>query len=143
MKLFKEFYVRRQRKNGLQSVCIECAKEMSRDIFSPKGKGRIYQRNWSRRKRFQEPNYFKNKVLKKSYGIGLDEYNSILSEQNGVCKICFGPPLGRGSYHVDHDHKTKKIRGLLCHKCNVALGMVQDRIDLLHKLIAYLVKNSE
>jgi hypothetical protein len=50
--------------------------------------------------------------------------------------------MGRyGVYHVDHCHKTNKRRGLLCHKCNVGLGMVQDSVEHLEKLIAYLIKH--
>lgn len=59
--------------------------------------------------------------------------------QGGVCGVCKGPPMGRGLvYHVDHCHVTGKVRGLLCHKCNVALGMVQDRVSHLQALISYL-----
>jgi len=46
--------------------------------------------------------------------------------------------MGAGAYHVDHDHLSGAIRGLLCHKCNAALGMVGDSIDHLLGLIQYL-----
>lgn len=80
----------------------------------------------------------RSKNLKKNYGITVEEYDAMLASQGEVCKVCKGPPLGKGRYHVDHDHVTGKIRGLLCHKCNVALGMVRDNVEHLKALIAYL-----
>ena len=55
--------------------------------------------------------------LRKTYGIGLVEYAVLLTFQGGVCAVCHRPPKTR-SLHVDHDHRTKKIRGLLCFTCN-------------------------
>jgi len=82
---------------------------------------------------------YRNSNLKKKYGITSEEFEQILTEQGGVCKVCGGPPHGKGNrYHVDHNHKTGRIRGILCHKCNVALGMVQDSEEHLMKLIKYI-----
>lgn len=58
-----------------------------------------------------------------------------------VCELCGDPP-GKNRLALDHDHATGKFRGWLCMKCNTALGMLKDRIDLLHKAIAYLTDNS-
>lgn len=85
----------------------------------------------------------RNIGLKRLYGITVDEFDDLLKLQGGVCGVCSGPSMGRGTYHVDHDHKTGKVRGLLCHKCNVALGMVQDSEDHLSRLIAYLRSSRE
>lgn len=62
----------------------------------------------------------RNSQYKCRYGITLDDYNSVLEAQNGRCAICGELP----SNHlcIDHDHKTGKVRGLLCISCNVALG---------------------
>lgn len=55
------------------------------------------------------------------------------------CPICkTRKPGGRGEWHLDHNHKTKKFRGILCSKCNIALGCVQDDPNRLLKLIKYL-----
>jgi len=59
------------------------------------------------------------------------------------CAICHGPPPRRsGRYHVDHDHKTKKVRGLLCNNCNVLVGMARENPDVLQEAIAYLARSS-
>lgn len=55
--------------------------------------------------------------LRKTYGITLEDYGAMLAYQGGVCAICGRPPV-KQALHVDHDHKTKKTRGLLCYNCN-------------------------
>jgi len=73
----------------------------------------------------------KNYELQWHYGIGLEEYNEMLREQNGRCSC--GATQGRSNreaLHVDHDHNTGLIRGLLCHRCNRAIGLVDDPASL-------------
>lgn len=94
-----------------------------------------YMREWNKR----NPLKAKNNDLRKMYGIGLVEYDSMLSDQNGVCAICSEPETGRFKYlAVDHDHDTGKIRGLLCHRCNKALGGFKDSAEMLGKAVKYL-----
>jgi len=76
--------------------------------------------------------------LKYSYGISEEDYDAMLSYQNGVCAICDGVnPSGR-RLAVDHCHTTGKVRGLLCSKCNTLLGHAGDDVDILTKSISYL-----
>ena len=56
-------------------------------------------------------------AYKSRTGIPLAEYDALLAAQGGGCAICGNPPKTR-RLHVDHDHKTGKVRGLLCHRCN-------------------------
>src|SRR5262249_50729082 len=76
--------------------------------------------------------------LKKNFGITLEQFESMLEAQGGGCAICGGLPGGRGNFHVDHNHVTGEIRGLLCHYCNVTLGNMKDSPELLEKAAAYL-----
>lgn len=77
--------------------------------------------------------------LRKNYGISVEEFDALAESQNNMCAICgVGIPHGRGNWHVDHDHKTGKIRGLLCHHCNVGLGYFKDSMDNLNNAILYL-----
>ena len=81
----------------------------------------------------------KNIELKRTYGISHQDYLDMLEAQNGRCKICgTDAPNGIGSFHVDHCHITNKVRGLLCHKCNVGLGHFNDNISILSAAILYL-----
>ena len=85
------------------------------------------------------PDQQRNGKLKKAYGITLDEFCALLERQGGCCAICGAKsPGGHGRYHVDHRHETGKIRGLLCHPCNVGLGHFKDDPQLLLKAVAYL-----
>jgi ribosomal protein L24E len=57
--------------------------------------------------------------LRRRYGLTIEQFDEMLAEQGGVCAICgTDTPLGRGTFHVDHDHQTGQVRGLLCHPCN-------------------------
>ena len=79
--------------------------------------------------------------LKKNYNISIDDYNLMLSNQNGCCKICGTKELKRKGvkyFCVDHDHKNGNVRGLLCHDCNVLVGKLKDSLDLCKKVIQYL-----
>lgn len=81
--------------------------------------------------------------LRSRYGISGVDYAAMLEKQRGVCAVCGQAEVAvfRGRLKrlaVDHDHKTGKIRGLLCLQCNSALGIVRDDAELLHKLAAYL-----
>ena len=82
----------------------------------------------------------KNYWLKSSYGISLDEFNVKLKNQHHKCAICECDETEAYSQKlfVDHCHTTKKIRGLLCHACNIAIGNFKDSTENLKKAIAYL-----
>jgi hypothetical protein len=81
----------------------------------------------------------KNRNLIRNYGITLEDYNKMFGEQNGCCAICGKHQQDlKASLHVDHNHTTGAVRGLLCHHCNVGLGHFEDNITLLSNAIAYL-----
>ena len=66
----------------------------------------------------------RNYNLQRLYGINLKQYTQMLKDQNGVCKICGGTNKGK-TLHVDHNHKTKRVRGLLCFRCNRGVGYLE------------------
>jgi hypothetical protein len=75
------------------------------------------------------------------YGLEIEDYDILLESQNGLCAICGKPPTGgiKGkSLHVDHDHKTGQVRGLLHQKCNNGLGAYDDNPELLIAAANYL-----
>lgn len=78
--------------------------------------------------------------LKRDYGITVSDYNILFESQNYKCVIC-GSENSKGShkhFHVDHDHKTGRVRGLLCFKCNSLLGQANDDCSILQNAIDYL-----
>jgi hypothetical protein len=73
------------------------------------------------------------------FGITQAELVALDAAQNGRCAICGGPPNGPGTrLHIDHCHNSKKIRGLLCSKCNTAVGLLDDSPERAEQLAAYL-----
>ena len=85
--------------------------------------------------------------LKTRYGISKEEYLKKLEHQNYKCAICnkdCSENIRNGkviALSVDHHHITKKVRDLLCHKCNSALGLFQDNSDIIIKASQYLIKH--
>ena len=89
--------------------------------------------------------------LKRVYGIGIEEYNTLLEKQNNRCAICEstdpkGRKSGRGGgvdvFYVDHDHKTGNVRGLLCNICNRTMGYIGENSNVLEEMINYLQKHN-
>lgn len=74
-------------------------------------------------------------------GLTRAEYDGLLRAQDGVCAICGWECSSGRRLAVDHDHRTGKVRGLLCTKCNMGIGMFWDETDLLHKAADYLRAN--
>jgi hypothetical protein len=81
--------------------------------------------------------------LKTEYGMTLEEFNQKLRDQNHRCAICKCDETEAFSQrlYVDHCHKTNKLRDLLCHACNTALGKFRDSQEILNNAIAYLEKH--
>jgi hypothetical protein len=83
--------------------------------------------------------------IKKRYGISIEEFDAILAQQGGVCAICgqdepdaHGRTGTKFKLSIDHCHDSNEIRGILCNRCNRAIGLLNDDVDLLKKAIEYL-----
>jgi hypothetical protein len=74
--------------------------------------------------------------LARFYGISREQYEALLAKQGGVCGVCRKPP--QEPLCVDHSHATGRVRGLLCRKCNTALGSFDDDVSVMAAGIAYL-----
>lgn len=85
-----------------------------------------------------EPSSEWGRRLKRKYGITAEQYGEMLAAQAGGCAICARPPKTR-RLAVDHNHKTGKVRGLLCYRCNGQL--IRDHtLESLRRAVAYLEK---
>ena len=94
---------------------------------------------YARRYRESNPNINKDYRLKTRFGLTREEYKNILDRQGGVCALCKSPPTPQKDLGVDHDHRTGRIRGLLCDSCNVSLGRFNDDPDLLIAAAGYIL----
>ncbi|HEX5508926.1 MAG TPA: endonuclease VII domain-containing protein [Pseudolabrys sp.] len=107
----------------------------------------FWARKWvSRRKNF--PLYEEDRWLRRRYGINLEQYNAMLAAQNGVCAICkksetsFDAKTGGiRRLSVDHCHRTKKVRSLLCFRCNSVIGRIEESQEMVKALSEYLLKH--
>lgn len=85
----------------------------------------------------------RRRAIKSLYGITVEQYEQMRCEQKDLCAICSQSEtrIIKGkicTLMIDHDHDTGKVRGLLCHKCNVGLGLFRNNIDFLTNAITYL-----
>ena len=81
----------------------------------------------------------KKSILKHKYGLTLEEYQDLLKSQENKCAICKREKL----LCVDHNHETGNVRGLLCHLCNRAIGMLMENINILENAIKYIENNTQ
>lgn len=89
-------------------------------------------------KRFESnPERKLQKQLRARYKINVSDYKTLLEKQNNLCAICFTPPKGT-RLSVDHCHKTKRVRGLLCRKCNAAIGLLNEDKGNIQRAMQYL-----
>jgi hypothetical protein len=93
----------------------------------------------SRLKYDTSPDYLRDYTFRKLYGISLRDYQAKLASQNGLCAICGNPP-GRKSLSVDHDHRTGKVRDLLCTTCNTDVGRIENE-TFMTKAREYLARH--
>jgi hypothetical protein len=80
-----------------------------------------------------------NFLLQRRYGVSADEVAEMVRRQGGTCAICRIKP----AVHVDHDHVTGRVRGILCFACNRGLGKVGDVAGVLQAMLVYLRESSQ
>jgi hypothetical protein len=87
-----------------------------------------------------KPEDRRRRHLRHRYGIEPEAVDALVAAQDGKCALCERPfsTLKPKQKHVDHDHKTGAIRGVLCDRCNRGLGYLQEDTQVLAKAIVYL-----
>jgi hypothetical protein len=107
----------------------------------PERRAAELERNCRRRPHRQSPSgksEEKKRWLGRRYGLTVDDVSARLLAQGGVCAMCGKAEWGKTGPCVDHDHKTGRIRGILCHKCNAAAGLIKDDPKIALKMSEYL-----
>lgn len=126
-------------------TCVDCSEVKDVTLFASSGKKNPYRN-------ICKPCYNKrHRALavkrggdvgghfKSRYGITLDDYHVMLKEQNYCCAVCNKHvDTMRRRLSVDHDHKTGKVRKLLCDPCNTALGLLYENEEILTSMLSYL-----
>ena len=127
-----KFGQRKRNPDGLRSQCKDCESKANKEI----------------RQRKLEEDYLGTRLkerknnLKRMFGMSIEEYEDKLVYQGGGCMICGLTCVSGKRLAVDHDHKTGKIRDLLCSNCNGGLGKFQDSPELLIEAADYLRRHS-
>jgi hypothetical protein len=116
-----EFNLNSSRGDGLEPCCKKCVSKKGMD--------------WQKR----HPTAAWEASLKREYGIDSGVFNLLWESQGNRCAVCKRERMvGEKRFHVDHDHITGKVRGILCFKCNSGIGLFRDNPVLLHRVIEYL-----
>ena len=131
------------RRDGLQTYCKKCHNEMQRVRYAKDPMAKVKRQIRAGRRKEKDPLVQKRAELKRLYGITIEQYVEIFSKQNGVCAICLEECKTRKSLSVDHNHLTGKIRGLLCNRCNRAIGMFNDDTAILERAKKYIIKGNK
>lgn len=135
----KPFAAFPRRSNGRPSSwCKVCTNEYTRTYVRT-------EHGAARKKAAQDaynarnPDYF----LARNYGLAPGQYDEMVKAQDGRCAICGTEDSGTKRWHVDHDHATGKVRGLLCAACNLSLGKMQDDPARLRAAATYIERHRE
>ncbi|MEA2973996.1 MAG: hypothetical protein QOG82_2454 [Actinomycetota bacterium] len=151
-KPLEDFYRSSGMRDGHRNDCKACnlAEKHDRYLADPaavKARVKRWQQenperlNAYRRMRCEEPAVKRAERaghLKRKYGITIEHYDELLARQGGGCAICGREPRPDISLHLDHDHESGQLRGILCFRCNNALGDFDDDLGLLRAAIRYL-----
>jgi len=158
------FHKDKQRKDGYYSCCKECKNNqkhryyMEHEKESKEKKDNAHQYYLEHKehyaeisKQYRKEN--KSKIakaskeragrnrelqIKRKFNLTLDDYNTMINNQNNKCAIC-GDELKFGKLTaIDHSHTSGKVRGILCHNCNVAMGLLKENVNTLQSMITYL-----
>lgn len=123
---------RQEKLTGITKICTDCKLDLDNSLFSI---GKTFCKNCAC-----------TRQMLKTYNITQTDYDNILKKQNYKCLICQSTSSNTILYQrlaIDHCHKTGKIRGLLCDKCNRGLGYFNDNLDSLQRAIDYLKRYPE
>lgn len=130
---------------SFSKYCKPCGKKRKTESQSAcKKRWRENNREKWRKQRRDDYRFGKarGRHLKYHYGISLEDYDEMFRQQNGLCAICEKPEIATNQFGVkrlavDHDHTTGKIRGLLCQRCNMAIGLMDNNSNLFEAAIQY------
>lgn len=124
---------------GRRSYCKPCVKEYGRE-YRATNKEKLKAKEAARNSDPNRERQFRDSSYKRLYGITLNDYEIMFRRQDGACAICKKHNLDGKALAVDHNHATGTVRGLLCRKCNITLGFINDDIRTITAMFDYLEK---
>ena len=148
LKPHDEFYAAKGTRDGLRGDCKTCHSRRGRAWYAANRERSIaYVKKWQQDNKERVNAYrrarnatrrreIREGHLKRTFGLTLADYEAILEAQGGGCAICQEVPREGQSFHVDH--LGDRVRGILCVRCNNALGQLRERVDLAECAADYL-----
>jgi hypothetical protein len=145
-----EFYRAQGMRDGRRSDCKACNLAAKRVWYDKNrehaiAKATAWQRENAERYRARQQAYrdaghrdYRAEHLRWAFGLTHEEFDALSAVQRGVCAICGRAPKAGKHLHVDHDHDTGAVRGLLCFSCNVGVGNFGNDVDRLERTVDYL-----
>lgn len=126
-------------------LCRRCDRSMGlgefqKDRRSPDGYSPQCKSCRRRYRSKEDPRVSKDRMMRWKFGISLDEFEEMIKEQEGRCAACGDLPSSGKVLHLDHCHKTGRIRRPICGNCNTALGLLKESPKKIHGLLAYIGK---
>jgi hypothetical protein len=122
----KDFHLDSSRNDGLYPYCKACRNRRDSELFASNPRRQLLKQNY---------------YYKKTFGVDKEFIIKLLKEQSGKCKLCGKEiTLDSKKTHVDHNHITGKIRGVLCDRCNLMVGLIENKRHLLDKITEYLLQ---
>jgi hypothetical protein len=141
-KPLSEFHRRKITADGYNGRCAVCARASTyawRDAHPEATKRSMEKHRASDQFRTYQREFKQRQVLAK-FGMTQEDYDSMIAAQGGTCAICratSADSVGR-RLHIDHNHQTGEVRGLLCGNCNLGIGKFGDNPDRMVKAVQYL-----
>lgn len=145
-----EFYAAKGTRDGLRGDCKRCFAARARDWYAENRQRAIENaKRWraanldraraTRRARYPAIRAkTRDQHLQRTFGITTADYEAMLNVQGGVCAICLEPPKPGESFHVDHHDERGGVRGILCVRCNNALGQLREDLQVASRAVDYL-----
>lgn len=119
----------KQRPDGLCAYCKQCRAELRLERFAKNPNLRVNKQNY---------------YYKKKFGMSKEEILALLNSQDNKCKLCGKElTLDTKETHVDHNHTTGNVRGVLCYRCNLMTGFIENKRYLLIKITEYLTQHTD
>jgi hypothetical protein len=155
VKPLDNFYIAEGTRDGRRGECKECSlAQRKRWYRKNRQRSMAYVRAWQQanpdrvkawrlKNRERRLEKLREIHLRNKFGLTPAEYDRILEAQAGACALCHSPPTPGISLHVDHDHGTGEIRGLLCVRCNNAIGLMREDPDLLNRAARYVTADAK
>lgn len=117
-----EFRPRPKNRDGLDGICKGCHSNRNKD--------------WAKNNPDKYLEIQQRKNRKRKYGVSGPRFQELIEQCNNSCSICLTP--FNTTPHIDHDHCTGEVRGLLCGSCNRALGLLKDSPEVIFSAYTYL-----